>query len=820
MPRRRHTEGVCRRGKQRKLEKTAGGSIPRQITRSSSCDTEPPSVYLVVGHGATRPAYSVIKVNPFADGGGDDAPTPIPQHLARLEVKHGMSFVPVRSKHGPWIVGVGGNSPRDYGPETIVFDIKTKEVIPGPKLMSTKLCPVQLPVGSRIYALARSPAMKGEVNFVPWFEVLDISHAQVVDGHLVNCKWEQLPRPPFFPWELSPRQYLFPPQVIVKSYVAVDSHILLSITEQKGTHMFNVRTEEWAKLDDKDLPFIGGAIAHGALFLGLSKATSAVTAYKITVCANAASSSSMGEGCPSLSIVEFTVVTDLEAKEDHTQELVTMRTYKTEDQLSQDHLKHIPYIVISNKWKQNSRDSSSPRSSSVPPTAYLSPFCCSTSVLDALAEAGGGAELRSRGRENSEMPRTEMEVVYLDFLEPGPYRQVPHTLPRIRVWKGDMIKDYSELDRIQRHVYGKRPILSFQSTCYAPSAVGRTEIVDDFQKVVFERIPGNFSPRSLADITAIYTKHSTSASHDDRPELVKNIMVDLMEYFHQRAIQDNSSENVQPRNIGEASVSGGLSRGCQMNDGNDRDNDYDGNVPQVSSPFEEFHEDVHTASPGTIGAQVDRNVAPQVERSAAADVDKSGAPAVERSAAADVHSSAAAAVERSVAADVERSATSTLLQSVHGIGRHCDVPFQYTTTNATLPDNNNVAMSGDTEIIPSSGQGSETAPLDSNAETEIVNPASDGDDSNESSSQRNRTKVSTSQANVVHVDKVIINKKLKDRLSRVMESVPRVIPDNEPAEVEHQAATGEALGPSVFIQMFAALQRYVEVAFVVQIFID
>nr|CAB3481781.1 unnamed protein product [Digitaria exilis] len=109
-------------------------------------------------------------------------------------------------------------------------------------------------------------------------------------------------------------------------------------------------------------------------------------------------------------------------------------------------------------------------------------------------------------------------------------------------------------------------------------------------------------------------------------------------------------------------------------------------------------------------------------------------------------------------------------------------------------------MSGDTEIIPSSGQGSETAPLDSNAETEIVNPASDGDDSNESSSQRNRTKVSTSQANVVHVDKVIINKKLKDRLSRVMESVPRVIPDNEPAEVEPQAATGEALGPSVFIQ--------------------
>ncbi|CAL5087503.1 unnamed protein product [Urochloa decumbens] len=368
-------EMACRRGKKQKVEKTAAG------------DSLLPSVYLVVGHGVTVPAYSVVKVSPFSDGvrGSDDAPIPIPRHLARLEAKHCMSFVPVRSRHGPWIVGVGGNSPRDYGPETIVFDTQTQEVIAGPKLLSTKLHPVLLAVGSRIYALSRNPSVKGEVDFVPWFEVLDLSRAQVVDGRIVGCKWEELPRPPFFPWELSPRQYIFPPWVFVESYVAVDSYILLSITGQMGTHMFDVKTEEWAKLDEHDLPFTGGAIPHGPLFLDFSSGdTRAITAYKITVYANAAPSSSITEGRPSMSIVEFPIVTDMEAKEvvagggklvslgnhgfcsftcsdddlvlgcfQHTRELVTMKTYTTEDQLlSHDYLKSSCYIVVSNQGEQ------------------------------------------------------------------------------------------------------------------------------------------------------------------------------------------------------------------------------------------------------------------------------------------------------------------------------------------------------------------------------------------------------------------------------------------------------------------------------------
>ncbi|KAM3334758.1 hypothetical protein ACQJBY_029282 [Aegilops geniculata] len=377
MPRKRRTEAPPRGGKKRKPEKAA--AIPRQIARTGSCDTEPPSVYLVVGHDVTRPAYSIVKVNPFSPR--RRSPIPIPRHLARLESKHCMSFVAVRSRHGPWIVGVGGNASIDYGPETIVFDTRTHQVIPGPKLLSTKFRPILLPVGEKIYALTREPAMKGEINFVPWFEVLDLSQARVVSGRLVDCKWEQLPRPPCFPWELSPRHYIFPPVVRVRSFVAVNSCILVSTDEQKGTHMFNLDSEQWAKLDDKDLPFTGGAAPHGPLFLGFSTAAKKITAYKITVCAADSPSPSITAGCPSLSIVLFPMVDEAGEEVvsngkfvslgnhgfcsfrcrtddlvlgtlDHTRELVTMRTYATEDHLSQDHLKSIRHIVISNQLEQ------------------------------------------------------------------------------------------------------------------------------------------------------------------------------------------------------------------------------------------------------------------------------------------------------------------------------------------------------------------------------------------------------------------------------------------------------------------------------------
>ncbi|KAF0918273.1 hypothetical protein E2562_023355 [Oryza meyeriana var. granulata] len=299
-----------RRHKKRKLEKTAG-----ERTSGPTRVKEAPSVYLVVGHEVRCPAYSVFKVDPYAGVGGgaagneDPAPVLIRRPLASLSAKFCMPFVPVRSRHGPWIVGVGGDrADQDYAPETIVFDAEMRAVIRGPNLLSTKLNPVLLTIGHKIYALARRPAVKGQLDFVPWFEVLDLSQAQVVgDGHhrLESCEWKPLPRPPFFPWDLTPMDYLSPPKVAVESYVALSSCILLSVSQQAGTHMFDVDKEQWAKLDDENLPFIRGAVPHGHLFLGLSRSKKAITAYSITVkeCLSTA---------PSLSIVEFPVVSEME----------------------------------------------------------------------------------------------------------------------------------------------------------------------------------------------------------------------------------------------------------------------------------------------------------------------------------------------------------------------------------------------------------------------------------------------------------------------------------------------------------------------------
>lgn len=387
--------------KKHKMEEKDGDSIPRQIARTSSTESVS-AVYLVVGHGVTCPAYSVFKVNPPAvvGGGGDDdgdTPVPLPQHLARLPSKHCMSFVPVRSRrHAPWIVGVGGNTGiRDYGPETIVFDTNACKVVSGPKLLSTKLCPILVPMGERIYALAGMPCVTGDINFVPWFEVLDLSMARVIDNAsgccLLDCEWKPLPRPPFFPWDLTPTVYIFPPVVTVKSHVAVGSYILLSITGhgQKGTHMFDTETQQWAKLDDKDLPFIGRAIPlQGTLlFLGSSNTSDEITAYKIdvSVSSSVASPSTITAGhMYFLSIVEIQMLTYLEDEEEivtgcklisfdypagnpgfcslnwvnndphisfdfpqHVGELVTIRAYS-----NVDYLESTRALVISNQWKQ------------------------------------------------------------------------------------------------------------------------------------------------------------------------------------------------------------------------------------------------------------------------------------------------------------------------------------------------------------------------------------------------------------------------------------------------------------------------------------
>uniref|UniRef100_A0ACD5VLN0 Uncharacterized protein n=1 Tax=Avena sativa TaxID=4498 RepID=A0ACD5VLN0_AVESA len=266
------------------------------------------SPYLVVAHGCVSPAFSVFKVEPYTDGGGAETPASIPRRLARLKCKHSMSFVALILKDHRWIVDVGGSSTEShYGPGTIVFDTEKQSVIRGPEPKSIKSCPVLLAIDHKIYALSRSPSVVGPLDFVPWFEVLDLSKAQEVDGRLTNCKWRRLKRPPFFPWELTPRQYVCPPSVTVGSYAAVGSRILVSVAGQVGTFAFDTNSNKWSKVDDKNsLPFVEGAVPHSpGLFLGLSRTTKAITGYKISV----------DSDDDSLSVVKIPVVSDLQDEE-------------------------------------------------------------------------------------------------------------------------------------------------------------------------------------------------------------------------------------------------------------------------------------------------------------------------------------------------------------------------------------------------------------------------------------------------------------------------------------------------------------------------
>ncbi|KAM0847667.1 hypothetical protein ACQ4PT_054867 [Festuca glaucescens] len=276
--------------------------IVRPEKKQRMADVEK-SAYLVVGHGCVSPAFSVFKIEPYTDGGGGDIPVSIPRRLAHLKqaqhVFHPLQIGgPPVDRRRRWC-----STESCYGPGTIIFDTEKQSVIRGPELKSVKSYPTLLPIDHKIYALSRSPSVVGPLNFAPWFEVFDISSAREVDGRLTNCKWSRLKRLPFFPWELTPGDYLCPPSVTVKSYAAVGSRILVSVTRHVGTYAFDTSSNEWSTSDDKNcLPFVNGAIAHSpGLFLGLSRTTKAIVGYKINV-----------DGAKPLSVVEILVVSNLE----------------------------------------------------------------------------------------------------------------------------------------------------------------------------------------------------------------------------------------------------------------------------------------------------------------------------------------------------------------------------------------------------------------------------------------------------------------------------------------------------------------------------
>ncbi|XP_062202067.1 uncharacterized protein LOC133904606 [Phragmites australis] len=57
-------------------------------------------------------------------------------------------------------------------------------------------------------------------------------------------------------------------------------------------------------------------------------------------------------------------------------------------------------------------------------------------------------------------------VYYLDFINFG-IHFIPRDIPRISVWKGDMIKIYSKRDQLDNRNYERKPIKNLSKTCYS-----------------------------------------------------------------------------------------------------------------------------------------------------------------------------------------------------------------------------------------------------------------------------------------------------------------------------------------------------------------
>ncbi|XBJ11133.1 hypothetical protein VPH35_015880 [Triticum aestivum] len=182
-------------------------------------------VYLVAERLFHRTPYSLLMVDAAA-GGGHKAP-PARNLGAFPGAKRGMSFVAAHSKHGSWIVGVGGR--RGY---TVIYDPSTQAQLSGPDLR----CPKHENPSS-------SPT-----------------------------EASSLPPPPFFPCSLRPEEFRSPPDITVSSYAAVGPYILISLEQQdQGTCAFHVVEKTWEKVSDKGLPFVGQAVPlGGSLFAGCS----------------------------------------------------------------------------------------------------------------------------------------------------------------------------------------------------------------------------------------------------------------------------------------------------------------------------------------------------------------------------------------------------------------------------------------------------------------------------------------------------------------------------------------------------------------------
>ncbi|CAL4896598.1 unnamed protein product [Urochloa decumbens] len=210
-----------------------------------------------------------------------------------------------------------------------------------------------------------------------------------------------------------------------------------------------------------------------------------------------------------------------------------------------------------------------------------------------------------------------LAVLYLDFVDFGP-RNVPHDIPRICVWKQNMIQSYCQLDMKSKGCYGLRPKLSFSETCYAknpgllncpPPLVLDNDFMDKLDSVSRCKLPADLKisicsiiqkhtlnsgvsvqmdltaisvlPRSVHEILTKLLQHASSVDFRSK-KLVLEIMKVITEYPH-------DDEEPVPSDVQHPEATNVNSAGTSADHGQDdgplsERNSFHANTSPISSP--------------------------------------------------------------------------------------------------------------------------------------------------------------------------------------------------------------------------------------------
>nr|AAV31224.1 hypothetical protein [Oryza sativa Japonica Group] len=188
-----------------------------------------------------------------------------------------------------------------------------------------------------------------------------------------------------------------------------------------------------------------------------------------------------------------------------------------------------------------------PNSSIQPSTKYLSAFADLTSI-DKLDWSNLVFEWLMKHLSKLEKSKSfggclyYLVVNYLDFLNFG-MRKVLQDTPRIKVWKGTMIKKFSKFDKISKGVYGKRPIKDFSESCYKMIETGTAKAT--FLQRLDSAIGVDLPQEIKKDINELLLHHLGPDENciDDR---VKNLLIDIFDLLSNASkpsVPDNTDFN-------------------------------------------------------------------------------------------------------------------------------------------------------------------------------------------------------------------------------------------------------------------------------------